>query len=332
MRLTRIDSTNARQPSWQIVKEWDEMIAKELQLPIRKDCRPIRWIKSRLNEHGLSWIYRALFINTNLNLRFIMGADTKKVCDVNKYTIPVIIDFWLQDKDLKGFYESYSHAPLVLLTNKEAYDFLKAHDCPLPIEHWPLSFPDQYALSKEVLTRKDYEFTIIGRPNPFFVRLLDEYCKRHSDFEYIMNNGDIDHREYVTNRGRFIAKDTGRKSYLDVIRRTKISCYSTPGVDEGKHGSNGYNQVTPRLFEMLCNGCQVIGHYPQNGADVEWYGLNSVIPNVNTYEEFEATLDKLRKTQFDYEKVDIFMKKHYTSQRAMSLRQILDKHNIKIGR
>ncbi len=331
MKLTRIDSTNARQPSWQILKEWESVLSKELNLPIRKDCRLIRFIKSRMNAYGLSWVYHLFFINKNLNLRFIMAASKKKVCDVNASTIPVIIDFWLTKSDLQDFYHAYSKVKLILLTNKEVYDFLKAQGCPIPIEHWPLSYPDMHALKKEVLEKKDFEFTVIGRPNPFFIRLLDEYSSKHPDFEYITNNGDIDHREYVTNRGRFIAKDTGRASYLDVIRRTKITCYSTPGIDEGKKGSNGYNQVTPRLFEMLCNGCQVIGHYP-NTSDTLWYNLASIVPNVSSYEEFEVVLDLYRTSQFAYEAVEAFMCKHYTSQRALSLKEILARHGISIKR
>ena len=38
----------------------------------------------------------------------------------------------------------YEDVPLVLVTNKEVYDYLKEHDCPLHVEHWALSYPDQY--------------------------------------------------------------------------------------------------------------------------------------------------------------------------------------------
>lgn len=64
--------------------------------------------------------------------------------------------------------------------------------------------------------------------------MLEKYASLHPDFEYIINNGDINNRKYVTNTGRFIAKDTGRTSYLDMIKHTKISCYATPGIDEAK--------------------------------------------------------------------------------------------------
>lgn len=112
------------------------------------------------------------------------------------------------------------------------------------------------------MEKKDFEFTVIGRPNPFFIRLLDEYSSKHPDFEYITNNGDIDHREYVTNRGRFIAKDTGRASYLDVIRRTKITCYSTPGIDEGKKEVTVTIKLLQDCLKCCAMGVKSLGIIP----------------------------------------------------------------------
>lgn len=69
-----------------------------------------------------------------------MTAETKASCFVDKNTIPVIIDFWLKEEELDKFYKVYEDVPLVLVTNKEVYDYLKEHDCPLHVEHWALSY------------------------------------------------------------------------------------------------------------------------------------------------------------------------------------------------
>ena len=114
-----------------------------------------------------------------------MNAQDIKVCDINKFTIPVIIDFWLKEEQLPAFYVAYKEVPLILLTNLEVYEFLKQHKCPIPIEHWALSYPDKYSISNKRL-EKEYEFCFIGRPNPFFVRLLDKYCSTHPDFYTIL--------------------------------------------------------------------------------------------------------------------------------------------------
>ena len=116
---------------------------------------------------------------------------------------------------------------------------------------------------------------------------------------------------------------------LNVIRKTKISCYTTPGIDESKEESNDYNQVTPRLFELLCNGCQVIGHYPLTD-DVLWYDLPSIVPNVNNYEDFEMILDEMRCKSIDVKSVMDFMSRHYTTKRVSELPDILKKYNFSI--
>ena len=328
MKLTRIDSTNARQPSWQILKEWEEVLSQKTGLPVYRDNRLIRYIKAHFDKWGMSFLWKILVTRKNLGLRFIMNAQDIKVCDINKFTIPVIIDFWLKEEQLPAFYVAYKEVPLILLTNLEVYEFLKQHKCPIPIEHWALSYPDKYSISNKRL-EKEYEFCFIGRPNPFFVRLLDKYCSTHPDFYYISNNSDINHRQYIDNKGKVVAEDTGRDSYLSMIQKTKISCYTTPGIDESKKETSYFNQVTPRLFEMLCNQCHVIGHYP-NSYDTNWYNLNSIVPNVDSYNDFEKWLDYFRTHEFDIQKGITFMDKHYTSSRVKSLIDICNKYSIEI--
>ena len=87
------------------------------------------------------------FINLSYLLRsylyfFVMRADVFKEPWLNKSTIPVIIDFWLNDSELPSFYEAYKDCPLVLITSAEVVEYLKTKNCPLKIEHWPLSIPD----------------------------------------------------------------------------------------------------------------------------------------------------------------------------------------------
>lgn len=317
-------------PSHKIVFEWEEILAQQLNLKIRRGNWFVDKYHRAFEKYDLTSLYHALCIKKSLKLDFIMCAQLYKKCEYNKNTIPVIIDYWLDDKEIPAFTEVFKNCPLVLLTNKEVYDILKENKCQLNIEHWPLSFPDYYELKKKDIPDKQYEFTVIGRPNPFFIRLLDKYCENHSDFTYLMNNGEINNRKYINHLGEVVADGNTREDYLNMIKRTKISCYTTPGMDEAKSDTSRFNQVTPRLFEMLANGCMVIGHYPQQGADVLWYELDKIIPNVNNYDEFEKILDSMRVSTFDYDYVKSFLDKHYTSKRAMMLRNILLKHNISL--
>lgn len=315
-------------PSHKIVLEWEEILASTLNLKIKKGGIINDKFHRLFEKYDNTELYHRFWPKHNVRLDFVMCAQLYKKCEFNKNTIPVIIDYWLNDSDIPTFVEVFKHCPLVLLTNKEVYDLLKSKECGLNIEHWPLSYPDYYKLTKDKLENKVYEFSIIGRPNPFFIRMLDKYCETHQDFTYIMNNGDINNRQYINHRGEVVADGNSRKAYLDMIKKTKISCYTTPGIDESKSDTSRFNQVTPRVFELLANGCQVIGHYPNDGADVVWYNLSHVVPNVDTYEEFENVLDNMRNESFDFNKISEYMEHHYTTSRANMLRKLLLKHNI----
>ena len=330
-KLSRIISQRAyaKYPSFMIVYEWEDVLSQELSLPIVNENDIKYKFFRRFENNGLTELYHQFVPKRDLKLRFVMQARTNKQCILDCNTIPVIIDFWLEEHDLPSFYEAYKHCPLVLVTNAEVVEFLKSSDCPLQIEHWPLSYPDIYRMDKNTRKTKEYEFCIFGRPNPFFIRLLNEYCEKHPDFTYIHSTGTEKNRSFIDHRGNVVRVDTGRQSYLDMIGKTKISCYTTPGIDESKKITNRFNQVTPRLFEMLTNECVVIGHYPDN-ADTCYFELRSIIPNVNDYEQFERELDSLRVKQFDFDQIAAYMNKHYTSTRAEMLVNILKKHSISI--
>lgn len=315
-------------PSFNLVHEWEDYIANGLSINLLYEERwHYIFFWWRLETLHLVNVFKFLLPRLRPSLRFVMTGSIDNVAFINKNIIPIIIDFWLPDDDIPLFLKLYAQCPLMLVTSREVFEKLKGFHPQLPIEHWPLSLPDKVGFYQKDNYSKEYEFVIFGRPNPFFIRFLDEYVDKHPDFTYICNNGDINNRQYIDNNGNVIAKDTGRDSYLEMIRKTRITCYTTPGLDESKEDTNVYNQVTPRLFEMLCGGLHVIGHYPDN-ADTRWYDLPSIIPNVDSYTQFEKVLDDMRKNPVDTEAIKRFMKKHYTSARVEMLREILNRHEI----
>jgi len=315
-------------PSFGIVYEWEDILSKELGIRIKSDGEWQKKYYRRFELNGLTGLYNALLPKKNLHLDFLMEADLRPSCRYNKNTILIIIDFWLKKEDLPDFYTVYKNCPLILLTNMEVYNLLRENGCPIPIAHLPLSYPDIYRFSSDVMKRKEFEFCLFGRPNPLFVEYTEEYAKRHPDFSFLITKGSEKNREFYTNTGELVCRDTGRESYLNIIQRTRITCYSTPGMDLSKKGNGAcYNQVTPRLFEMLCNGCHVIGHYPDS-ADTNWYNLKSIIPNINTYSEFEEQMDYMRGHELDINKIAQFMNNHYTSNRANMLKSILKQFDI----
>jgi hypothetical protein len=331
--LISISSRTNEESSFSIVYEWENIISQELHLKICKHSKITDWIYRQI-EHRLNardFLHYFLPSSSGLSLLFVMTASTSKNCRLTKNTIPVIIDFWLRDSELYLFYENYKHCPLILITSLEVFYYLKEHNCPLNIEHWPLSLPDNLRLSPDDLFDKEWDLAILGRANPYFSRMLKRYSDEHPDFEYILGSDNIDRRFFFTNKGNCVGNAVGRQAYLEMLRRTKISLYTTPGLDEAKFETDYFNQVTPRFLEMIASGCLVLAHYPKN-ADTDYYEMEKLCKDINSYEEFETLLDAYR----DLDKVPIvkyseYLSVHYTSQRIGLLLDILMKNNIKVN-
>jgi hypothetical protein len=317
-------------PSYHTIFEWEDIISKEFPLKMLEESLFKKKTYSLFRKLKITEAYHLLLPNRKCkSLRFIMNVFPEKYgvyksCRLNKNTIPVIIDFWLSKNELDNFYDAYKHCSLILITSAEVVEFLKQNKCPLNIAHWPLSFPDKYRIRPGGTFKKKYDFCLIGRPDPFFLDMLKKYESEYSDFTYVVSQGTGTGRTYWTNKGEFVGKDMGRESYIEMIRKTKITCYSTPGLDKTKDNPiNGFNQVTPRLFEMIAGGCYVIGHYEDN-PDTSFYELRKYIPNVNSYAEFKAVLDNYRSAEIADPKVgDDMLSKHYTSTRVPMLKSIM---------
>lgn len=330
-RLTHIISERKmpHAASFQIVYEWEDIISRELKIPVVSYGKIYHKFQRLVEKTKMVNIYHHITRHSDIGLQYVMAANIEPKCDNSPNIIPVIIDFWLDDSLIKAFIQSYRNVPLMLVTNREVYDLLLSYPSPFPIEHWPLSYPDQY-IENCAEYEKKYDFCLFGRPNPFFVRFLKLYEENHKGFSFIQNNGNINNRQYVNSRGEIVSRDTGRASYLNMIKQTRVSCYTTPGIDESKKETGRYNQVTPRLFELLGNGCQVIGHYPDT-ADTKWYELSEMVPNVNSYAEFDNILTSMLSSSIDIRKTKSFLMKHSTINRVAMLNEILEKHKIIVG-
>lgn len=323
--ILSIRCTKPKSRSWDIVFEWEDILSNKLNIPIKDKKKS--YISYLLQKLGVYEFINKRCRKDNLAIQFVSDIKPKFGAFMDCNTIPIIIDFWMvEDEEIKSFIKYFRNVPLLLVSNLEVVNVLKRYDCPFPVEHFPLSLPDKYSLeNRNINENKIYEFGFIGRVDKYFKELLEKYSERHPDFEYVFSEGVTYDREYWTNKGKSLGKDKGRESYIEYLKKTKITCYSTPGMDKSKKETVRYNQVTPRVLEMLANGCQVIGHYPMSD-DVLWYNLASVVPVANSYEQFEQLLDGMRKTSFDYDNVGSFLEQHYTSRRAVLLEELLKKH------
>jgi hypothetical protein len=322
----------ASPPSFKIVEEWEDVISKFLEKGIKYDNKYLRKLIYRLDKLIFSNILcKAIPKRRSLKLRFEMDARNTKSLIIDKNTIPVIIDFWYKREDLQNFYEAYKHVPLVLVSSLEVFNFLKSNNCPLIIEHWPLSLPDKYIKTKlNDKIEKEFDFCFIGRPDPYFIEFIERFSEENPSFNYIQNNNDINDRKYFSNKGEFICSDQGRSTYLEIIRKSKISCYSTPGVDSSKTITETYNQLTPRYLELTAGGCYILCRYADND-DVRYYEMNLNNINITSYQVFKKQLTfYLNSKPRDINECFNYLQKHTTSSRIGILKNILFKYKINI--
>lgn len=308
----------------EIVFEWEDEIASELKIPIVGERACGRWVTGV--RRRCRWIAEMLKPMA-ASLRFEMTPHRTRDGDYgnNKRSIiPCIIDFFLRsERELDQFYRDYQDNSLVLISSREAYEFLKKKHCPLNIRHWGLSLPNRRIGGlRSRCQNKRYDLAIMGRVNDRLGEWLEAYKLKYRDLRYLYQKREHGHFACFDNSGAFVGMSDSRDEYFEMMSKARISFYATPSMDGGRLDSNGFNQVTPRYLEMLACGCHVLSRYPHN-ADTEWYELTSLSPALNTYDEFEHSLNAARQAPIDVELYESYLQRHSTSARVSELERIL---------
>ena len=237
-----------------------------------------------------------------------------------------MVDFW-KHTDLDTFYALYRNCKLVLISSLEAFNFLKAKNCPITIAHLGLSLSDRYQLEQKTTYEKKYDILLAGRLNIRTNQVLRDYLetfvKKFPGIEYLYQEEIKGEYYYVSTKRGMIGKFQTREEYMSLLRASKVSFYSTPGLDGGEKRTGGFNPVTPRYLELLSAQCLLVGRYPDN-AETQYYELPRVCPNVESYEHFETVLrGYLADATPNFDNHRAILDKHYTSVRAWELRQIM---------
>lgn len=304
-------------PSYDLVYEWEDILLSHLDVKFSYD-------KEIRNKN--KWVRRIPFSRYLLTSKpaFMFQMIGMRSVSCNKKNIvPHIIDFFIKDpKELKRFYSRYSEAQAVLVSSKEAYDFLCNNKCPLPLHHLALSISDKYALTTESSFSKEYDLVLMGRQNPILENFLKTYISDHPDFVYVFRKQENGEFNYYTSKGKKIGNINTRKEYIDLMRKAKVGLYATPGIDGGEVRTNGFSQVTPRLLEYIACGCHVLARYTNN-SDTDYYELNSICPSIDTYEDFAKRMDYCLNNPVDMKFYSDYLAKHYTTVRAKQLQEII---------
>lgn len=307
---------------WQQVYEWEDVLSRECGFPIVDDARAgyliggckrlLPWFARMVKTGKPSFVFK-------MTAAWYEGEDKPNI-------IPCIIDFFLKDeRSLARFCKSARRNPVTLISSREAYDFLKERQLGIRIQHFPLSISDKYRLDANRRLDKVYDLAVAGRVNPVLAAYLKQYEQRHPDFRYV---------KYQSNgKGGYFGLSDGtklegledgltRECYMKLLSQSRAVLYGTPGMDNARLDANGFNQVTPRFLEAVASGCHVLARYPDN-SDTRFYELPKIAPHLDSYKAFEERLDYARGCLPDIGVYADYLNKHYTSNRARLLVDVL---------
>lgn len=311
-----------------IVHEWEDELAKTLSVPLIPDFdfsnRIISAIRGRV-----PWFARWLKPHVN-SLVFEMWAMNRDRGNNKSTIVPVQVDFWLRDENkIRQFKNARDRNRVALITSAEVCEVL-AGVCVWGgggFRHWAMSLPDKW-FDPEFNHVKKYEFAIfgrVGRKNSRWGEWLSKYAEANPTFSYYYSDR-VDGKFCLCDKmGNPTAPLGTREEYMEAVKSTRITLYSTPSQDSDNAYTNGYNQVTPRFLEFIAGGCHVLSRYPKN-ADTDYYEMPMISPCVETYADFASKMDYARAHEIDRVKYSAYLKKHLTSVRARELEKILTEY------
>ena len=292
-----------------IVNEWEDIFSEMLNVPLYYD----NW---KRRDKTIFWKipWLASFFQTNLpTFAYVMLPIASPYGNNKKNIIPCMIDFFCRDKnELQQFYKRYDKNPVVLISSREAYDYLVSVKCPLNIRHLALSISDKYCIDDKTTFEKRYDVVMLGRQNKVLQEFLNEYSERHKELTYVYGKKEGRNFRYYDQDGLDLGTMSSRDDYMNLMKMSRIGMYATPAMDGGRTDTNGFDQVTPRFLEYIVSGCYVLSRYHKN-SDTEFYELDKMSTRIDTYEQFEKAMDEMRYKEVDVARYAKYLANHYTS-------------------
>lgn len=303
-----------------IIYEWEDEIAAGLDIPVVT----LPALYKAVNRLRIHLPFIAPRKDT---FRFVTnGRDGDEPMN-NRHTIPCIIDFFERDEGLAAFYRRHSRNRLVLLSSPFDYQYLKERKCPLELGLFAYSLSDRYAGLVERVEKK-YDIVLTGRQDPLLYSFFQTYVRRHPDVTYVKRGKELDNdaaktAAYYVNGRDCLGTIASRDEFMRLQSQGRVTLYGVQGYLDGS--TKGFYHMTPHFLEIIACGCQVIARYPTGaeGIDAQYYEFDRFSPSVQTYEAFEAAMDRALRTAVDARACAAYLQKHYTSSRVRDLKKLL---------
>lgn len=324
MKISRVKSLRMtiNDPCYDLVFEWEDQICKTLNASLWND-----WFYKMIHNVYLERMpeYKRLIKTNRKTLMFDMLV-CNNIRANQENVIPWIIDFYLHKSDLQRFNKIYRNNPLVLVSCKDACDFIEKNRelCPeIKYMHLPLTLPDKYAIDENTVFHKKYDVVLAGSKNPVLYSYLKEYANAHPSFTYVDREVKNGHFCYFDNNGVFVGYGDTRDEYISLMKKSRVGLYATHWLDYKQETENIFYHMTPRFLEMLSCGMHVIARFKKN-SDTDFFEIEKFSPSIESYDSFEKAMDFALSHDVDMKRYSDYLSHHYTSVRAMELKNLLD--------
>lgn len=306
---------------WQQVFEWEDVLKEKMSAKLVPNLSLAPFVKIRTLFNYLP------ICPKSPSIIFEMNPERRWISSYNqRHIIPYVIDFYLDtDEKLNKFYKDYSNHKYILVSSIEAFNYLKDKNCPLNIVHAPLTISDKYRIDENTIFNKEIDLLLMGRQNKRMQDFLNKYLSTH-DLNVVRCRIEDGHFNYYDKHGKYYGNADKREGVMNLLRKSRISLYTEKGLEgDIHHGAHSdlFVHVTPRLFEYIVTGNHIIASFAHN-SESEYFELEKMFLNVQTYEDFEKEMDKAMTTPVDMKKYADYMNKHYTSTLIPLLNKLVD--------
>lgn len=293
-------------PSWQMIYEWEDILARELGTRI---IDYDEWDRTRDAEHPDS--------GYELCIIMLPGALDRFPC-YSRF-VPVVMDVWR--KDIEHFIQQIVPMELVFVTSLEAFRMLQDRGC-RQVAYLPYSFPDQYLLEEP--PEKDIDIIQFGRTNPVLDDYMGQLLQHFPHLNYVTTVHHQGALFFHSSRFGLLEVSDTRSKFITMLRRSSISLVSTAGMD-GSRDTGGFDPISPRFYESIGCFCRLIGRFPETD-EFELLGMNRLAERVDSYPQFERLVSGYLGRTFDRkEEYQSFIRQHTTSERAVLLENALQR-------
>lgn len=314
----------------QIVEEWEDDFGAELSLPLRD----VSAHENRANGRFGAFVRRlpnALAPcddggrlprrgEGDRSLAFLLWPpEHRSSYCVQPDVVPVVIDFWR--KHFAPAERIFARSPAVFVTNREIQLAFADTSLGARVHYLPLSVSARHV--RPVLAPRTVDLIQVGRQNSKLHRWALDYVglRPGANYLYADTSGTWP-RWTATDRGP-LEVDNSRESYWALLRSSRVSLVSAPGIDGGETRTGGLNPVTPRFYESAAARCHLVGRFPRDGADFLANRVASACRHADSFEEFVEAVDRARHAPPPVAALDAFLSGHTSAEVARALRTAL---------